>query len=259
MKVLGGVFSLLIAIWIAWFLQFYIFDAVGVEWDVEKIGSWGDTFGALNALFAALGFSAVLITLWYQQRQINEASEDQHRQQFDRTFFQLLGLLREARGDVSYRYSASYREKLDVQNSTTKIGADAFKEAAFEARFWIEKEMKIDSKMSKEDVGKLYTTKIHSRNESRFSPYFRMLYTILTKIKYDYILTDKEKHFYGNLVRSQMTSFESFIAGLNGLSSVSKDFSDLVTEFRLLKYIPNGARKKILFKFYKEEAFLARD
>ena len=44
--------------------------------DYEKSGQFGDTFGALNALFTGLAFVVVLATLIQQSRQIEETKRD---------------------------------------------------------------------------------------------------------------------------------------------------------------------------------------
>jgi len=78
--------------------------------NIEQAGQWGDTFGAINALFGGLAFSGVLATLLIQQReltkqqeQIQSAELQQHLQRFDSTFFQLLMLLRDLRKEVRAR------------------------------------------------------------------------------------------------------------------------------------------------------------
>jgi hypothetical protein len=54
---------------------------------------------------------------------------------------------------------------------------------------------------------------------------------MLRRIKDDPVLSPEEKVEYGNLLRSQLTGFEIALAGLNGLSKVSNDFSSLVKAF----------------------------
>ncbi|MBZ9648640.1 putative phage abortive infection protein, partial [Sphingobium sp. 3R8] len=50
------------------------------------------------------------------------------------------------------------------------------------------------------------------------SPYFRIIYTILYRIKSDKYLIDKEKFQYSNLLRSQLTSRELTVLALNATS-----------------------------------------
>jgi len=81
------------ALWAAWISQRFIFQWLDLEWDSALLGQLGDTFGALNALFSALAFIAVLFTLKQQrddlnrqQEQIFRAERDQHVQRFEQAF-----------------------------------------------------------------------------------------------------------------------------------------------------------------------------
>lgn len=68
----------------------------------------------------------------------------------------------------------------------------------------------------------------------------------------------EEKIRYGNILRSQLTTFEVGLAGLNGLTKMANDFKSLIEEYRLLKYISNGRIKAELRKHYSENAFKGR-
>lgn len=78
-KTIASIVVAMLAIWGAWAAQNWLIPVRFVSvWALEERGQWGDTFGALNALFSAFAFSAVLITIWTQQKQINDAQQDQH-------------------------------------------------------------------------------------------------------------------------------------------------------------------------------------
>lgn len=255
-----GILVLVLSVWTIWALAPVIAPPVlqwlGYQYEVGSAGQWGDTFGALNALFAALGFTAVILTLRQQQHQINAAQDDQHRQRFESSYFELLRLLREARKEIRFQPSSDFSYSVYHESPRSSEGLAAFKTAWEEAFYWID--LRGDG-ATKEQVGEIYNRRIHERIESDLGPYFRILYTMLHRLRSDRVLTEEEKHRYGNLLRSQLTSFELALAGLNGLSSVSKDFGDLVTEFRLLKYLPEGKRRQTLKRYYPKQAFEARD
>ena len=259
-------FALLtIVTWLAWVLQFLIMRWLGRSWDIANAGSWGDTFGALNALFAAIAAIGVIYTLRLQQKQIAEAEIEQHKQRFERTFFELLRLLREEREKLRFQYSGDYLEKNGKSSAIARAaggslrqGSMAVRSALLEARFWIEKHPS-GAQITRDEVAGLYQKHVHGRYESSFGPYFRLIYTILNRIRNDRILNDSEKADYARLLRSQLTSHEAGLAGINGLAPFSKDFSSLVTEFRLLKYLKENTLKDTLRKFYPDQAFEARD
>ncbi|NEU14188.1 hypothetical protein G3T14_18930, partial [Methylobacterium sp. BTF04] len=191
-----------LGLWLAWVFQGIILNAAGVGWDSTKLGQWGDSFGVLNALFATLGFGAALYTLRIQQQQIS-------RDRFDTYFFELLKLFIDSREKVTFRYSPSYIKTKkfttnslsftrNVKYNLSYSGLDAFHHAWMEVRYW-----NPDIAAPADDLIKTYDTKIHSRSEVTLGPYFRLLYTILKRIRTDRYLSGADKVLYGNLIRSQ--------------------------------------------------------
>lgn len=74
------------------FLAFSIYVLQFFEFPLNNAtaGTFGDAFGALNCLFSGLGFAAVLVTLWQQQRQIDaQTSEQFEEKQKERSKFNL--------------------------------------------------------------------------------------------------------------------------------------------------------------------------
>lgn len=249
-------------LWLLWASSPSIFAIFGLEWDPARIGPWGDAFGGLNALFSATAFVAVLLTLHQQQRQIVEAAKDQHIERFERTFYELLRLLREARGDVEFRYSKEYdggTRKREEKYGERVDGPEAFKRAQFEIKYWVEVEEMHSGPVSTRRLAEIYTVKCHDRYESTLAPYYRLLYTILSRIKNDATLEPEEKCRYGNLLRSQLTSHEVALCCYNGLAAVSGSFKELLVEFRIAKYLPDEFGRRTFQDHYPPSTFLGRD
>ncbi|MER9459685.1 putative phage abortive infection protein [Mesorhizobium sp. M0387] len=262
-------------VWFVWFFHPSLAERMMVHWNGEKVGQWGDSFGALNALMSTLAFAAVLYTLRLQQRQIDDTQRDQHIQRFESSYFELLRLFREARAAIRFDYSSDYRQSkrsvnspgrnfirvggsINVAPGVQRQGDEAFRAAMIEFRFWMQ-EGGVVSQSNKTQLIDIYIKRVHDRYEGQFGPYFRLMYTILQRISEDDKLSEQEKARYGNLLRSQISSYEAAIAGFNGLSPISKDFSKLITQFRLLKYLPIGTTRRVLERHYPPEAFSARD
>lgn len=239
-----------IVLWLAWCLQFKIAYWRGVAWNIERAGQWGDTFGALNALFAAFAFIGLVVTLRLQ-------SKDQSRQKFDQTFYELLRLLRDERDSLRFRYSAGYAKANGLEIRRRYISRDALTSAINEARFWLRAGGR-SGDLTKDQIVSIYDARIHSRFANSFGPYFRLLYNILDLIYEEKTLADREKVKYANIVRAQLSSHEVGLAALNGLAPYSKDFYDLVCMFRLLKYLESGNLKSVLHRFYPDACFEGR-
>jgi len=228
---------------------------------LTSAGTWGDSFGGFNAIVSALGFAAVIATLVLQEKSLNAQQADQHKQGFERTFFELLRLTRELRDEVRFRYSTDYlksRQSKRVINTATIHGPDAITTALNEMRFWLRRGGS-NASTDRKQVVSLYERYVQTRFESRLGPYFRMIYTILRRIRDDEILTEDEKTLYANILRSQLSSHELSLTALNSLSPVANDLMELLTHFHMLKYLPNGRLRTYLEVVFPEAAFAARD
>ena len=255
--------TIALALWVVWaFFGVWISQRL-VAKDIAGSGQWGDTFGALNALFGALGFAAIFATLVLQQRELSgqrkrldDSNKDQHVERFEGTFFQLLGLMRELRAEIRFSHSPAYNLQADANRSdATFTGSDALIAIEEEVTFWVSKV----PDGAREQIAEMYETTVHVRAESTLSPFFRVVYTVLRRISEDDVLTAEQKAIYGNLVRAQMTTPELTIAGINGLHNVSANFAKFLLEFRMFKYVPEGAIRAMLKRFYPKEAFDGRD
>lgn len=272
-------------LWGAWAGLIPIVEHLGWSIGPDRLGQWGDSFGALNTLFGAFGFTAVILTLRMQSQTLRQQQEDQHRQRFDLTFFELLRLMRELQEKITFHYSERYqlaRQKENTRKNTSKgiynrlnistqikytnhinftkaTGHTAIESSVRELRFWVEKNKDESTSLSKENLSDLYLNQVHNRSEATLGPYFRIIYTMLNRLREDKVLTPQEKARYGNLLRSQLTSLEITLAAFNGLAPVSKDFAALVTEFRLLKYMPEDTLREVFMRHYPAEAFNSRD
>lgn len=262
-KIIAGVAVFAVFVIVCWFG--WAFNSVAIaHWALGTIfiptqaGPWGDLFGAFNALFGALGFTAVVGTFLLQGRALRVQQRDQHRQRFEDNFFQLLAVIRENREDVRFGYSKDYLAKHKV-TSHRRRGHFAFQAAHREMLYWVREEKLAGKVLDHEALAALYAKKVHFRFESTLGAYFRLVYETLDRVNRDKFLSDDEKVEFGNLVRGQMTSFEATIAGCNALNDFAKDFKRLVIQFRLLKYAKAGDVYHELTKHYPPQTFQGRE
>lgn len=234
-------------------------DATQVPASTAAAGAWGDAFGGFNALVGALGTSAVAITLALQFRSSEVQKVDQHISRFEENFFRLIDLMRELRSHLVYSQTENFLRSGSMYASEGEHKSYSAIEAAYnEVSHWSYKFHSNLSAIREKIIAAQYDNYIHSRFEYCFSPYFRIIYTILNNIRQDVILNDVQKAYYGNILRSQLTSYEIGLLAFNSTSDYSKDLKELIVEFRLLKYLPRK-RRKILGKIFSDLAYQARD
>ncbi|OMQ42059.1 putative phage abortive infection protein [Ensifer sp. 1H6] len=253
--------TLLTAILAGWFYLGPTLAARYLAYDFDLIaasGTIGDSFGPLNALFAAFGFLAVMVTLIIQgfsirnqQKEIGRAQADLHRQRFESSFFQLLDLMRQVRAEIVYTTTTKTK-------NGRLVGGRALKGAYEDAKHLLIRETPIDRKLSKTEIAKLYKGHIHIRSEDGLGPYFRLIYTILRRIHQDSVLTEEEKVQYGNLLRGQLGSPEVALLVLNGLTKDSRDLSEYLNRFRIPRYLPDSSVRRSVKEFYTPTAFEPR-
>lgn len=233
-----------------------------------SLGAWGDSFGALNVVVSSLAFVGIVITLLLQGRGLKIQGADQHRQRFDASFFELLRLQRETRREILFFNTQEYETERAAQSyqtfslaTTGRIPSegtiDPIAAAVLEIHFQLIRKG-ILSNCSRNDVVNAYMRYVHSASEATIAPYFRVIYSILDRIRADQILTPAEKIRYANLLRGQLTSAEVLLLGINSLTPVSADMKSLVAEFRMLKYLPKSSMRALLGRFHEPISFAGR-
>lgn len=212
---------------------------------VPEHGTFGDMFGAVNALFSGLAFGSLIYTIFLQRHelrlqreelgltrkelkgqklQLSAQNEVMKIQNFENTFFQMLKLL----NDII--------NAIDIQsNDKVTRGRDCF--VIFLRRLEYEHhKYKKDlnySDRSVLDLIKLGYRDFYLIRQGEVGHYYRTLYNIIKFIKESKV---KNKTFYTNLVRAQLSNQELVLMFYNCLSDHgSEKFKPLIEEFSLLK------------------------
>lgn len=248
--------------------------SIGLTWLASGIvlyfvpdhGTFGDMFGAVNALFSGLAFGTLIYTIFLQRHELslqreelgltrNEIKEQKEylaaqndvlrTQNFENTFFQLLGLLQQTRDSFTF----------------TPIGASVVGKKAFQYAFDTLKRnfndaisKGISNGRTKDEVVNIVTTSFFLKNQVDFGHHFRILYNLI-KLVDKSNLTDKR--FYTNLIRAQITNLEATMLFYDCLSDFGKEkFKPLLEEYALLKVIqPEMLFDKYHYSLYSEKAF----
>lgn len=71
----------------------------------ESIGTYGDSFGTINALFSGLALGGIIYTIILQQKELKETREIFLVQSFDTKFFKLIEIYINLKRQINERYS----------------------------------------------------------------------------------------------------------------------------------------------------------
>jgi hypothetical protein len=241
-----------IFVFVLWALTFILFINGEKEWR----GTFGDMFGAVNALFSGLAFAGLIITLIMQHeelklqrqelKQTNEELEGQKKefeeqnktlkvQRFENTLFNMLSQQQEITNNLNISGN---------EITGRNVFRYFYKEASFQAK---------DAYVSFTTMGIVGlirgTNNIHSYSSTHgielFDHYFRHLYRIFKYINDSKLIDVNDKYEYASIVRAQLSEYELLMLFYNALN-VKEDgiykFKSLIETYALL----NNIRKKEL-------------
>lgn len=201
------------------FLSRGIISGGGGELTGVRTGTFGDAFGALNALFSALACGGVIATLLLQRGDLRETKKQALDQQFEANFYTRLTL------------QQNVVEKLDIVNVTTGVvratGRDCLKSYYRE----IVKRYNLVRipKPHEQRMQRAYE-RVWMFRHSDLSIYFRSLYSLfkfLDESGYDH----KDK--LGVVVRSLLSDYELALILYNCLNRRGENFRKYAESFRL--------------------------
>lgn len=231
--------------------------------DKDQRGTFGDQFGAVNALFSGLAFAGLIYTiilqrhdlklqrrdLHYQRRELELTRKEMEEQtaefekqnetlkiqRFENTFFNMLSQFQEVVNSLSAQYSLG-GENIEVR------GRESFK-AAFE-RVTIYVEIPSENRPFKRYRGMADTIEKEGLDgyckadvPTYFDHYFRLLYRILQFVKDTPLITKfDEKYEYTSMLRAILSRYELVWLYYNGLSEYGVEkLKPLIERYAMLK------------------------
>ena len=221
--------------------------------ELEK-GKFGDTFGALNALFAGLAFAGVIYAILLQQKELAlqrkelklqrktlEATEVEIRgqkeqlqaqnqtlqkQNFESSFFQLLNLHSEIVNSIV----------IPIRH-TEYSGRKSFGHMLSRLKHFYNNPHPPNRNF--EDFNAPYE-QFFASYQPYVGHYFRHLYNVVKFVdQSDFLKEFKAKKFYTNLIRAQLSSDELGLLFYNCLSDRGAKFKDLVEKYALFEDMPS--------------------
>jgi len=238
---------------ILWLAVAGVFVAWGLVWIVlyplEDRGTIGDMFGVVNALFSGLAFIGIIYTILLQSRelqlqrrelsltraeiegqklQLMAQNETLRRESFEHTFFALLRLQNDILGSMDLRGADGQPVR----------GRDCFR--VFCKRFRMCYSEYVDRHPDAGEAERINAAYMRFFDESQaeLEHYFRSLYNTVKFVK---ISDVRERRFYTNLIRSQLSSYELVLLFYSCLSDFGRPkFKPLLEEFSLLEALPRA-------------------
>lgn len=243
---------------------------VGLHYNSDKRGTFGDMFGFANALFTGLSFIGLIGTILLQRKDLNiqrneiqKQSESIHIQNFENTFFQMLNLFN----------SIIESTEMTSEEHTTKRGRKVFNHirefnSSILMEYWrnskiieeeiLENGIELERRNITDYYTKRYLSDIYDKTYSEYGDilghYFRTYYHIIKLID----RTEKiDKHQYISIARAQLSNSEQILLFFNCLHSNGKEkFKPLVEKYHLLHNMDTGLlQSENYLKFYSDSAY----
>ena len=256
----------------AWGLSWWLINK-NIDCSTER-GTFGDMFGAVNALFSGLAFAGLIVTLLYQKEELKlqreelketrnelnaqklefqEQNKTMKRQRFENTFFNMLSLQQEIVANLSFEYYASpnirphnipeeifYRGVPKGQFHGREVFEGIYKHAVIEYNGirYLDGIYKLLSNSGYAIYSNISIT-------TRFDHYFRHLYRIVKYVDSSDLISDDERYEYACIARSQLSDYELVMLFYNCLTANGRaKFKPLIEKYSIF----NNLREELLAK-----------
>lgn len=250
-------------------------------WGINKFideptnqGTFGDMFGAVNALFSGLAFAGLIVTLLYQKEELKlqreelketrnelnaqklefqEQNKTMKRQRFENTFFNMLSLQQEIVANLSYEYYVNpnvcppntppeqfYGKSLKGMLHGREVFEGMYKRAIidYNGRRYADGVCNI-----LRSYGHLAYSNIKAT--TRFDHCFRHLYRIYRYVDTSDLITEDERYNYACIIRSQLSDYELVMLFYNCLTTNGREkFKPLIEKYSIF----NNLREELLAK-----------
>lgn len=212
-------FCLVIGLWLAWWAI-----ASLPCFETEKMGQLGDWFGAFNALFSALAFGGVAVSILLQVHERAQRDKERLEEICESRVFEIWGALRDLTSSMNFE---------NPDHSKRARGRDVFESfyGLLEYQYGINSEIDPTKKIIRS-----YNA-VYAEKQDDLGPYFRVLYHIFKYID-EAKVSDRQKHDLSELVRAEFSSAEVIFIAVNGLGPHGGSFTRLIQKYHLLKHLP---------------------
>lgn len=244
-----SMWSILLVLFV--FLLFFAsLGFVCTHWSCWTIrGTFGDSFGALNALFSGLAFAGLIVTLIMQKDELSMQREelDEAKQELRQ---QSIEFKKQNKTLKLQRFESTFFNMLNLQETITRNlhydcsdGGDSFEcdgRMVFN-KFYTYKMLDFEENIR--GIG-MYLQRKGLHQYSRvpdievFDHYFRHLYRIFKFVNESPLIdTEEERYDYACIVRSQLSEYELLMLFYNSLQEENVKFKTLIEKFAVFNNI----------------------
>lgn len=260
-KQLGWAPWLIIGLWVIWFGS-VVAHGFGVDlWpgrnpNFESSGTFGDSFGSLASLMAALAAAGALLTLRQQQKESS-------RQNFENNFFGLLDHFQSlAQATQAHNWG---REVAEDGTETDFVSHSFHGHQAFRALLdELRQDLRPADFRHPEKVRRKYD-KFYEEFRDDLGHYFRLLYHLFKMISDRCEESEDLKYYYSQLVRAHLSSSELILLAYNCISGEGRHkFVRYLKEFAVLHNVGfnsdrfGHAERKFIESSLPAEVFISR-
>lgn len=229
--------------------------AVAAVWAISGLllhaeterGTFGDMFGAVNALFSGLAFATLIYTAWMQREELALQREELAATRSELEG-QKLQLQEQTKTFALQRFEDSFFALLRVHGEIVDamdiVGRGGVTRSRDCFKVWYARLQGVHAHTAAYPEGKTLQAvqgvygKFYEEHQSELGHYFRHLYHIIKFVKAAPI---EDKKRYTSLIRAQLSAYEHLMLFYNCLSPFGiEKFKPLVEEFELLENLPKS-------------------
>lgn len=211
---------------------------------LRDLGTFGDSAGLLNALFSALAFGGVILTIFWQISESRKQRDDEHRIQFENVFFNMTNTLEHIVSELKVNRESDNINVLAggddwLEEGTLRINAnnETKNESPYVEGREVFKYIYEEKQPSIPEIVKRYGIRGYEREMTGvFDSYFRYLYRILKYIDDSKLISHEVKYQYAGILRAHLSYMELPFIYYNCISMYgSSKMKPLVEKYHLLK------------------------
>ena len=242
-------------------------------WGISKFiddpitqGTFGDMFGAVNALFSGLAFAGLIVTLLYQKEELKlqreelaqtreelkgqrtefeEQNKTMKRQRFENTFFNMLSLQQEIVANLSFD---DVHTSFDFSTHARNVQRTSYNGRTLFREMYLNLTVSIPGNHHYRGIKRAieannYGIYSNISSTTRFDHYFRHLYRIYKYVDSTELIEDNERYDYACIIRSQLSDYELVMLFYNCLTTNGREkFKPLIEKYTVF----NNLRTELL-------------